>query len=161
MKKLLLAALVVGAFTACNNAAADDKKTVADTTLSFFGDTISVDGAIPANQLLAQLAGKDSMQVKLEGTIEEVCQKKGCWMKVQLDGENEMRVRFKDYAFFVPKDASGKKVIIDGWAYADSISVADLRHYAEDAGDSKEEIEKITKPEAEYTFMASGVIIRK
>ncbi len=161
MKKILFAALVVGAFTACDNAAADDKKTGVDTTLSFFGDTISADGAIPANQLLAQLTGKDSMQVKVEGTIQEVCQKKGCWMKVQLDDKNEMRVRFKDYGFFVPKDASGKKVVIDGWAYADSISVADLRHYAEDAGDSKEEIEKITQPEAEYTFMARGVIIRK
>jgi hypothetical protein len=161
MKNIILAALVCGAFAACNNSAAEDKKPAGDTTVSYFGDTITADGAIQANQLLAQIAGKDSLQVKLEGTIEEVCQKKGCWMKVQLDSTNEMRVRFKDYAFFVPKDASGKKVIIDGWAYADSISVADLRHYAEDAGDSKEEIEKITKPEAEYTFMARGVIIRK
>jgi hypothetical protein len=64
-------------------------------------------------------------------------------------------------AVVIKDSASGKKVVIDGWAYADSISVADLRHYAEDAGDSKEEIEKITQPEAEYTFMARGVIIRK
>ncbi|MCU0435295.1 MAG: DUF4920 domain-containing protein [Bacteroidia bacterium] len=161
MKKFLLAVLVCGAFTACNNSAAEDKKPVGDTTVSYFGDTITADGAIQASQLLAQIAGKDSMQVKLEGTIEEVCQKKGCWMKLQLDSANEMRVKFKDYAFFVPKDAGGKKVIVEGWAYADSLSVEELRHYAEDAGDSKEEIEKITKPEAEYTFMARGVIIRK
>lgn len=149
MKNIILAALVCGAFAACS-----DPNT-------YFGEKITADGAIQANQLLAQIAGKDSMQVKLEGTIEEVCQKKGCWMKLKLDNNNEMRVKFKDYAFFVPKDASGKKVIIDGWAYADSLSVEELRHYAEDAGDSKEEIEKITKPEAEYTFMARGVIIRK
>ncbi|MCA6363565.1 MAG: DUF4920 domain-containing protein [Bacteroidetes bacterium] len=161
MKNIILAALLCGAFAACNNPAAEDKKPAGDTTVSYFGDTITADGAIQTNQLLAQLAGKDSMQVKLEGTIVDVCQKKGCWMIMPLDSTTDMRVKFKDYAFFVPKDASGKKAVVDGWVKKKIVPVDELRHLAEDAGDSKEEIEKITEPKNEYTFMASGVIIRK
>ena len=37
--------------------------------------------------------------------------------------------------------------------------MATQRHYAEDAGKSKEEIEKITEPKIAYTFLADGVLI--
>lgn len=37
--------------------------------------------------------------------------------------------------------------------------VEELRHYAEDAGKSKEEIIAITEPKEEYHMMASGVVI--
>jgi hypothetical protein len=43
----------------------------------------------------------------------------------------------------------------------DTTTVAQLRHYAEDAGKSKEEIAKITEPKIELTFMADGVIVKK
>ncbi|PDH42356.1 MAG: DUF4920 domain-containing protein, partial [Rhodothermaeota bacterium MED-G19] len=35
------------------------------------------------------------------------------------------------------------------------------RHYAEDAGKSSEEINKIIEPEISMTFLAEGVLIRK
>ena len=54
--------------------------------------------------------------------------------------------RFKDYGFFMPTDAAGKEVIVDGKAFVNEVSVADLKHYAEDAGKSPEEIAKITEP---------------
>jgi len=132
-----------------------------DTTSMYFGDSISVDGAIAADQLAAKLSGKDSIQVKLSGTIDEVCQKKGCWMNMNIGNGEMMRVRFKDYAFFVPKDAAGKSVFIEGYAYTDTTSVAELKHYAEDAGKTKEEISKITKPEVSISFEANGVLIKK
>ena len=36
-------------------------------------------------------------------------------------------------------------------------SVKELRHYAEDAGKSKEEIAKITKPKVEIRVLANGI----
>jgi hypothetical protein len=75
------------------------------------------------------------------------------------DGE-EMRVTFKDYGFFVPLDAAGKTVIMEGKAYYDTTSVDMLRHYAEDAGESPEEIEKITEPKLELAFEATGVLLK-
>lgn len=131
-----------------------------DTSLQYFGDSITMEGSVPADQLLSMIAGKDSISVKLSGTIEEVCQKKGCWMNMAIGNGQNMRVRFKDYGFFVPKDAAGKTVILEGYAYNDTISVAELKHYAEDAGKTKEEISKITEPELSISFESHGLILK-
>ena len=80
-------------------------------------------------------------------------------MKMDMGNNQTMMVHFKDYGFFVPKDCSGKHIVMEGIAFIDVTPVAQLRHYAEDAGKSKEEIEKITADEKELTFEASGVII--
>jgi hypothetical protein len=80
-------------------------------------------------------------------------------MKADIGNGREMMIRFKDYAFFVPKDVVGKPVILHGKAYQETLSVAQLQHYAEDAGKSKEEIARITKPQTSLHFEADGVII--
>ncbi len=132
-----------------------------DSSYQYFGDTINKNGAIAADQLLSKLQGKDSLKVKLTGTVEAVCQKKGCWMKMALGNKESMRVSFKDYSFFVPKDCGGKTAIIEGVAYRDTTTIVDLKHYAEDAGKSKDEIAQITKPEINIGFEAHGVLIKK
>ncbi len=132
----------------------------ADGSRSFHGFRISEEGAQPVTQVKALLANQGEMNTKLEGTIEACCQKKGCWMTMKLADGTDMRVRFKDYGFFVPKDASGKIAVIEGKAFNDTTTVDMLRHYAEDAGQSKEEIEKITEPEINVAFEATGVIIK-
>ena len=40
------------------------------------------------------------------------------------------------------------------------IPVAELQHYAEDDGQTEEEIAAITEPEETYTFMADGVLMK-
>ncbi len=125
-----------------------------------FGADITEEGAVSASELLALMKGKDSLSVKLKGTIEDVCQKKGCWMDVKLDEDNSVFVRFKDYEFFVPKDAAGNEVIMEGYAFLDTISVEELRHYAKDAGEPDSVIQAITEPEIKYNFMANGVIVK-
>lgn len=131
-----------------------------DGSRSFHGFRISEEGAQPIASLATLMEGKAEVDTKLEGTIEACCAKKGCWMTMPLADGSSMRVRFKDYGFFVPKDAGGKIAVIEGKAFNDTTSVADLRHYAEDAGQSKEEIEKITEPEIAINFEATGVIIK-
>ena len=164
-KSFILVTLLGLSFLACNNTGPEPgegpRADAPESNMQFFGDSISADGAVAAAELPAQLAGKDSLRIKLSGTIEEVCQKKGCWMDMKIGSDQVMKVTFRDYAFFVPKDASGKSVIIDGYAYTDTVSVAELRHYAEDAGKTKEEIEKISAPEVSISFEANGVIIKK
>ncbi len=138
--------------TDASNAAGDGKH---------FGATIDAANAITYDALIPQMAATDSLAVKVTGKVAEVCQKKGCWMTLVSDqpGQPEMRVTFKDYAFFMPKDLSGKRVVVDGYAYVDVTPVDVLRHYAEDAGKSKEEIEKITEPKREVAYEAAGVLI--
>jgi len=125
----------------------------------YFGDSIAQINPIKVADVKAKLGTKDSVAMQVEGKIVEVCQKKGCWMELQLDNSETMRVTFKDYAFFIPKDAAGKTVIMEGYAYNDTTSVQMLRHYAEDGGESQAAIDKITEPEVAVVFEASGVII--
>jgi hypothetical protein len=84
---------------------------------------------------------------------------KGCWMKLSV-AQDTILVRFKDYGFFVPKQgAEGKSAIVNGNISVDTLSIAQLKHYAEDAGKSKDEISKISKPEITISFLADGVVI--
>ncbi|HLP93702.1 MAG TPA: DUF4920 domain-containing protein [Saprospiraceae bacterium] len=126
-----------------------------------FGNTITAEGAISYDEVMPKMAGIDSLNMKVTGKVKEVCQKKGCWMTLVSDqpGYPEMRVTFKDYAFFMPKDLSGKRVVIDGFARVETTSVEILRHYAEDAKKSPEEIAAITEPKREVSFEAAGVLI--
>jgi Domain of unknown function (DUF4920) len=117
--------------------------------------------AIPANMVAAKLEGKEQTKISVTGIVEDVCQAKGCWMKVTTESGKSMRVTFKDYGFFVPKDIAGKKVTFEGVAFKKETSVADLKHYAMDAGKSEAEIAKIIVPENDITFIANGVIVEK
>jgi hypothetical protein len=126
-----------------------------------FGNPITSESAVTITDLLAALDGKDSVEAKVTGQINNVCQMKGCWMNISDDAATEpVFVQFKDYAFFVPKDAAGKEVVIEGVAYRELTTVEDLRHFAKDAGQSEEQIAKITAPKEEIRFMAKGVLIK-
>ena len=117
------------------------------TTLgqSYHGEKITDQNSISTGELVKQIEGKDSLVTKVTGQVESVCKVKGCWMKVKLDDGTTMRVSFKDYGFFVPKDIAGKSVVIEGLAKVKETSVKDLKHFAEDAGKNKEEIAKLQR----------------
>jgi len=126
---------------------------------NYYGEKIKANGAISTSEFVKLIEGKDSLAVKMKVKINEACKKKGCWMNVDLGNGQSMMVRFKDYGFFVPKDADGSDAIIEGQAFREEVSLDMLRHYAEDAGKSKDEIAAITKSEINLSFEAVGVII--
>ena len=125
-----------------------------------FGEKIKPAGPEDVS-VLNNVSEAKQNDVKVEAEVESVCQAKGCWMKVKLADGNTMRVTFKDYGFFVPKDISGKKIIFEGTPEVTTTSVDEQRHYAQDAGKSKEEIAKISEPKRELTFVATGVLVPK
>lgn len=168
MKKYLMMFIAATSLAACGNkeeqkqdANANDSTEVVKEEVYKAGAELTEDGALTSADFLNELKGKDSVEVKLSAKINAVCQAKGCWMRLDLGNDQELMVKFKDYEFFVPKDASGKTAIVQGWAKVDTISVAELKHYAEDDGQSKEEIDAIKEPKAELTFVANGVMIKK
>lgn len=125
-----------------------------------FGKKINDKGAVSVSALEGKKEFKGEV-VKVEGEVESVCQMKGCWMRIKKSDGTTMMVKFKDYDFFVPKDIAGKKVIFEGVPSVKTLSVAEQRHYAEDAKKSKEEIEKITEDKVDLTFLAEGVLVSK
>jgi hypothetical protein len=113
--------------------------------------------ALPlARALVASNVGKT---ITVRGKVADVCQMKGCWM-VLTDGTLAVRTTFKDYGFFVPKDLAGRAVVAEGVLTRETVDEATRRHYAEDAGQSAEQIAAIRGPIEDYAFVANSVTVR-
>lgn len=129
-----------------------------------YGATVVPDNALSPSEMLDKYKAMkkgDTLAVQFKSTINEVCKKKGCWMKMGLADDQASFVRFKDYGFFVPLNADKSEAIVGGRAYLDIVSVDELKHFAKDGGKSQAEIDQITEPETTYAFQADGVLIQK
>ena len=157
-------AVLLFAFAACNNSGSQSAATSpeGEQAIQHFGKQITEDKAVDLGVVMEKVKQDNTGKItlKAKGEVEAVCQMKGCWMTLKTPDGGNMRVTFKDYGFFVPKDISGKEVIMEGFAYTDTTSVETLRHYAEDEGLPQSEIDKITEPEINIAFEAEGVIVK-
>ncbi len=156
---LVLCLLIVS----CKNTT--PKETIDLTTYKNFGEAFQLnEGVLDADalsNLYQNLSDKDTLEVVVKSPITAVCQTKGCWMTLPLKNNQESFIKFKDYAFFVPLNAAGSVAIVKGKAYKKVTTVEALKHYAEDAGKSEDEINNITEPEETLAFMADGVYLKK
>ncbi len=167
MKKIIFIFIVVFSFAACkkenkNVKVKKESETVKTEKLVSFGKKITADNFVSKDKILntfKNLKKGDTVAVKFKTKINKSCKKKGCWMRLDLGDEQETLVRFKDYGFFVPLNAQGKEVIVNGKAYLDVVTVDELRHYAKDEGLSEEEINKITEEEITFAVESDGVLL--
>jgi hypothetical protein len=166
MKKYILSAAILTGLVACNQPTDNEEPKPEETVeavaaYEFYGDsTMTADDAVPSTELLAFMDGRDSVEAKVSGEVAEVCQKKGCWMSVEVDNGESMHVSY-NYEFLLPKNCAGKEMVMTGYAYFDTIPVKHLKHLAEDAGKSEAEIAAITEPKPSLSFLATGVMIKK
>lgn len=124
-----------------------------------FGDVITESGAMKVDQAIEQIsAGKEKGDVKITGKVVEVCKAEGCWLRMETATGN-MLIKMKDHKFLVPLSLNGKSIVAMGDASVKETSVEMLRHYAEDAGKSKEEIEAIKEPKREMVMQAKGILV--
>ena len=160
MKKLILAV-----FTLFSVSALYAQPPAGDANLGdVYGEKVTTTKSMKAKKLNSALAKGDTeigQNVAIEGKVLEVCPNKGCWVKVELDDKTVATVKMKGYAFFVPVNLEGKRVKIEGNAEIATTSVKELRHFAEDAKKSQEEIDAITQPKKELKILASGIQVVK
>lgn len=165
MKKILFVLALSFVAFSCKNENTEETTPVEAEEIAInyqsFGDEISDEMVMTEEDMVEKyknLKPGDTVAVKFASKVKEVCQKKGCWMYLDM-GEDRAMVRFKDYEFFMPKDITGQEVIVSGNAYVEEMSVEDQRHYAEDGGKSEDEIAAITIPKRTLAFEANGVLI--
>ncbi len=128
---------------------------------SIFGQKTSPDEAISVEQLFEKMKNADnakSLPVTLKGVVTDVCKAEGCWIKIQ-SPDGSMMVKMKDHSFTVPLVLNGKTIVINGEAEEKLTTVEQLRHFAEDAGKSKDEIAKIKDPKKEIIVQAKGILV--
>ena len=164
MRNYLLICLLVLAFAPQKINAQEDKtaKQADYSQYNLSGSAFNSESVVNAQWMLQEygrLQTGDSINVTFKTDVNSVCKSKGCWMRLDLEEEEEVMVRFRDYAFFVPKDIEGKEVVVHGKAYITEMSVEDQRHFAEDGGATPEEIQKITQPKKTLSLLADGVLI--
>ena len=89
--------------------------------------------------------------VRLEGSIEKVCQNKGCWFELKQDARS-VHVTFENYGFFVPKDSMGKPVVLEGRVIVKQPTPEDVAHLKAEGGGAS--------VAAKVSIEATGVEIR-
>lgn len=156
MKKLFLTLVVAGFGFIANAQPPEGDAKPGD----FYGEKVNPEGAMNINDVARKLEGGSEFgDVKIKAKIVEVCPKKGCWLKLELNDGKTAMVKMKDYGFFLPLSAKGKTVVIEGEVKMKTTSVAELKHYAEDAKKSQEEIDAIKEPQKEVKVMAKGIVV--
>ena len=154
MKKLLFFSFVLFSFAA-QAQEADEIKPAAKGVV--YGNEISATGDAISAAALQEKMTNGVFEGKVTGKVKEVCQTMGCWMRLEKADGSTLMVKTKDHAFFMPKDIVGKTVVMEGTAKMKEVSEEQRKHFAEDAGKSKDEIKKIKGSEKEVQFIASGV----
>ena len=125
-----------------------------------YGADFSLDSEVQVDDVLKspeKFAGKT---IRVRGKITSVCKKKGCWLILGNPDVKEsfIRVRMKDYGFFVPLDCSGQDAAIEGVFTRKVLEEKMVKHYAEDAGTDPA---KVSGTREELSMLASGISITK
>lgn len=142
MRKLIFIGFAI--FLGCN---------APNESFQSFGAEISKSGSIDINQLISEVDENENT-FKVKGVVEEVCQMKGCWMTLKNEEGVSIRITFKDYGFFVPKDISGREIILEGVAFKEVLEEDVAKHYADDGG-----LEYDESMRNQISFVADGVLV--
>lgn len=122
------------------------------------GDAVQPTQAVPLATVLANVEQYAGKPVRIEGDIKDVCSKMGCWMVLQ-DGDAQTRVTFKDYKFFVPKDATGARATIVAQVSRETMSEEMAKHLASESKDGNPDA--VTGPQDVIAVVASAVELRR
>jgi hypothetical protein len=157
MKSFIVILLVVMTVSLANAQPPAGNAEVGDN----YGATMTSNDAVELSKVPDLLGNKEAINTKVLAKVIDVCPKKGCWMLLETSDKSKVFVKMKDYGFFVPMNLIGKNVAIDGEVKTVVTSVDELKHYAEDAKKSKEEIAAITEPKTEIRITANGILVVK
>lgn len=98
---------------------------------------------------------------KVSANVEKVCQAKGCWFTLKAaDVPMPIRVKMKDYKFFVPRNSADMPVVLEGTFKQVTVPQDEAQHYADDeAANTGKPARKIDGPQQSWEFLASAVQI--
>jgi len=121
-----------------------------------YGAPIKAKNPVALATAITQLEKQSTASVLVESKVDKVCEAKGCWLGLVSDN-GDVRVTFKDYAFFVPSSLIGKTVIVEGVLEKVTMTLDETKHYVKDAGGDPS---SVTEPRVEYRIVASGVEVK-
>lgn len=126
-----------------------------------YGEAFSLTSAKPCAEITADPQASVDQVVRVQGHIENVCQKAGCWMVVADDDGKYLRITMKEHAFGVPTDTktgAGTQVDVEGKLIAKTLDAKTLEHLKSEAKGTPEEVAAQLAPK--FEIIATGVAIK-
>lgn len=77
------------------------------------GAPIRSSTVIPLTSITKDTQKYAKTTVKTEGRVTAVCQAMGCWMEI-VDTNSEAHIRMSGHSFFIPKNAAGRRALVEG-----------------------------------------------
>ncbi|MCB9210334.1 MAG: DUF4920 domain-containing protein [Ignavibacteriales bacterium] len=152
MKKLFVLIAVVS-FLSVNLFADEAKK---------YGSELTLTEATPISEILADAESFVGKKVLVEGTVVDVCEKRGCWINLSGDKEFEtIRVKVNDGEIVFPMEAKGKNALVEGEIFSIVTEGEGCGGDCSKEGEEKEhkcEHEKTTKKV--YMIKGLGAVIK-
>ena len=116
-----------------------------------YGKPLPATAAVPVSEAVTAFDQHAGKPMRYSGRIAEVCQAEGCWLVLEDNGQTA-RVMFKDHAFLVPKDSSGRAQVA-GVLSRKELTPEQVAHLEEDGKGLK------VSP-VEYRILAEGIEIQ-
>ena len=109
-----------------------------ETAPTIYGQLRQPDGrVIPLAQIAADPTRYEGREIRTEGEILRVCQRRGCWLELADSSGARVFVPMAGHAFTVPMDSVGARALVEGTVHRRELSDAERNHLKSDgAGDS-------------------------
>jgi hypothetical protein len=124
--------------------------TFAGSEPSRFGAAVTAKKSTPVAKLAKDPAKFAGRTVRIEGTVAEVCQGRGCWVRVKDEKGQTFLAKSLDETVLLPKDCAGQLVVVQGVVTA--LKPAAHEH--------EEGAEGHSCPTPEYVVATQGVELR-
>lgn len=115
-----------------------------------FGTAVTVKKSVPVAKLAKRPHAFTGRTVRIEGTVAEVCQGRGCWVRVRDQRGRAFLAKSLDESVLLPGDCAGQRIVVQGVV----TSLGPAKHEHEDG------IEGHACPAPEYVLATQGVELR-
>jgi hypothetical protein len=128
-----------------------------------FGPPIKPELSVAVDQVIAHPDRYLGQEITIEGIVDSVCSKRGCWMQILTsDVSGTLRVKVKDGVMVFPISARGRTALVTGTLTALELSLEQNRgyqaHMAADAGEQFDP-DSVQTPATLYQLNPAGVTI--
>ena len=150
-------ALAVAALTASASMAQSTKD---------YGKPLTLKVKTPISSILKDPKAFEGKRVQVEGTIVEVCEERGCWIRIASDKEFEaIRFKVQDGVITFPMEAKGKLALAEGVVAITNLTreqaVEQAREMAKERGTlAKFDPSKIKGPVTDVQITGEGARVK-
>lgn len=129
-----------------------------------YGEELSLKEKTNISDILASPEKYNGKKVQVEGPVIDVCQERGCWIKIGSDKEFEsIRLKVEDGVIIFPMEAKGKNAVAEGVVSVRTVSKGDQikqgEYHAKEEGTTFDP-STVTGPKTIIQIKGEGAVIK-